>query len=1116
VSGSSGPAPTPQVRDETEDCTTGADPPSWSSLRIKLGLEVAIFHDMGGGGRRAGSSTAAGRSENKRLRAAIEKERSEKESALGKLRNVETELRRLKRKPLGQIVISASEIGGVADPPAGAAAAAKILRQLNPGAKADRPSADKGDVPIRRLKQQLEQETSRAIEATARCKSVELECTEAKVKLEQADVTIAGLVHQVQHVSRKSSTTAASLKKTKAELRTVKSDMIAAQEVVKHTEAQEKEHAEQIAALEDEHAERVASIEAECDAREKELKKMQQALQDFKQSSAKALVEFKTTVGVAPKSLVPKPTERKDRTGIDHAESCRRVRENSYLKAALSDRDPWALSYNLKAAGGEELLHALVDTPEFGPVVHRLIKEAGDRIQTVWNARHSVHVMSDLSLSRELFELLRRLLSYVYVPPAVERVDGAAQQERGDFYLRRQMWVNRFNERQAVPFPELQPRKPRETEQAKLLGPCALEQSIDGLSAGRQDLVGSVAGLVGHYWSSGALLKSVTEGEEKLLLLGYGDATGGWRAAAVSHFETGIGSWQNGRSASKVTLMPSHLYEGDDHAPNLRARAKQVFDGWQTIINDGKIRFFPKTSADIQIAKEKTTAFRFSGDFQIIKSINNMSLYTSAIWCECSGTKLNQWPGEPLPSWAAALLWLDKAKCVIKSLQRICALNGWSYELLIGKEFKKFDCGMSECKHEHCWTTEASWRAWVAKVQAMDHDEYKEFAREWGGAHSRHYPGFAPMLFDKSLGMLVFSADILHLIFINYFKMHLEVLIFVYLMELSPEAREPIEVFLHSKSIPIRLAKSITLTEVSQSLTGRDAKVMCEKANEIFPELLEWAHAPQEAIEAAAKAAADERRNGGGKTAAATPEKHDNVFTMRRPSAADSDDDDSEDEDEDGATAEKEAEEAEARKLQYAGFLDDFSALVYAVRPFERDDKAFREERALELFNAGSKCGRNMVSVRENFDSAVPHVLTSVVTRQMVLDGDPNRRATDQSEAIGVTIKFDLHNRCNRQRLKRDPSKAKRRNSKGEIVKEWKQKLTISRIMQVFKKSVLREALRRDPDSAKYLQRKDFVTKSTGFVTGDRKVGVVSRLSGVDRTAVKKLMLTKQETGEAP
>ena len=46
----------------------------------------------------------------------------------------------------------------------------------------------------------------------------------------------------------------------------------------------------------------------------------------------------------------------------------------------------------------------------------------------------------------------------------------------------------------------------------------------------------------------------------------------------------------------------------------------------------------------------------------------------------------------------------------------------------------------------------------------------------------------------------------------------------------------------------------------------------------------------------------------------------------------------------------------------------------------------------------------------------------------MVEKGDPNRRACDQSEAIGVDIKFDLHNRCNRRR--KSSSSHKLRNKK--------------------------------------------------------------------------------------
>ena len=44
----------------------------------------------------------------------------------------------------------------------------------------------------------------------------------------------------------------------------------------------------------------------------------------------------------------------------------------------------------------------------------------------------------------------------------------------------------------------------REAERA-ILEPCLLEQSDDGLSAGRADLVASIGGMVGHYWGKGAL-----------------------------------------------------------------------------------------------------------------------------------------------------------------------------------------------------------------------------------------------------------------------------------------------------------------------------------------------------------------------------------------------------------------------------------------------------------------------------------------------------------------------------------------------------------------------------------------------------------------------------------
>ena len=143
-----------------------------------------------------------------------------------------------------------------------------------------------------------------------------------------------------------------------------------------------------------------------------------------------------------------------------------------------------------------------------------------------------------------------------------------------------------------------------------------------------------------------------------------------------------------------------------------------------------------------------------------------------------------------------------------------------------------------------------------------------------------------------------------------------------------------------------------------------------------------------------------------------------------------------------------------------------------------------------------------MVELRTQFVSAVPHVLTNIVTRQMVADGDPNRRATDQSEAFGVPLKFDLHNRCNRQRIIKDARVHTRKNSQGNIIKQWTQKLKVGRVMQVFQQSVLRERLRVDPKSKEFLTRRDYMINSTGFVT-KKEAGVVSRLSKIKDISVK-------------
>ena len=54
----------------------------------------------------------------------------------------------------------------------------------------------------------------------------------------------------------------------------------------------------------------------------------------------------------------------------------------------------------------------------------------------------------------------------------------------------------------------------------------------------------------------------------------------------------------------------------------------------------------------------------------------------------------------------------------------------------------------------------------------------------------------------------------------------------------------------------------------------------------------------------------------------------------------------------------------------------------------------------------------NLIKLKPTMQSACPHVLTHIVTRNMVDKGDPLPRGCDQSESYGANFKFDIHNRC--------------------------------------------------------------------------------------------------------
>ena len=48
------------------------------------------------------------------------------------------------------------------------------------------------------------------------------------------------------------------------------------------------------------------------------------------------------------------------------------------------------------------------------PIVKAIVREAIDKIQERWNARHALFVMSEVHTSRQEFDDLRHLLSFKY------------------------------------------------------------------------------------------------------------------------------------------------------------------------------------------------------------------------------------------------------------------------------------------------------------------------------------------------------------------------------------------------------------------------------------------------------------------------------------------------------------------------------------------------------------------------------------------------------------------------------------------------------------------------------------------------------------------------------
>ena len=197
-----------------------------------------------------------------------------------------------------------------------------------------------------------------------------------------------------------------------------------------------------------------------------------------------------------------------------------------------------------------------------------------------------------------------------------------------------------------------------------------------------------------------------------------------------------------------------------------------------------------------------------------------------------------KWRATPAASWQEVLDHYREIKCVVKTLEKVCELNHYSYSKMMGKAFKKIKC--SYCSYEA--KTETEWQADIDAHHDLDTKPRKEADCGHGRGHKRHRPFMAPML--KKTPPLRMSVDTLHILFINTFVTYLEATVLCYVVEFNELGRAPIEAYLASKQVPMKIVKAQDIGEMKDSLTGRDAKVFMESAEEIIPELLCFVHTP--------------------------------------------------------------------------------------------------------------------------------------------------------------------------------------------------------------------------------------------------------------------------------
>ena len=175
-------------------------------------------------------------------------------------------------------------------------------------------------------------------------------------------------------------------------------------------------------------------------------------------------------------------------------------------------------------------------------------------------------------------------------------------------------------------------------------------------------------------------------------------------------------------------------------------------------------------------------------------------------------------------------------------------------------------------------------------------------------------------------------------------------------------------------------------------------------------------------------------------------------------------------------------EKDEPLMMRNAQRWDNLLALVAASAvewpQGEADTDDYRKGRAVKHINLAAVVANDLHELKPTGISWVPHILVFIVTRQMVLLGDPSRRSCDACESFGAMVKKIIKHSTCRRRLGNGP--VDHFAGPAGSRRKWTQTFKRGFIEQAFRRVCVRESLAHGEANAPFLQRASALRVTTG------------------------------------